>query len=65
MAREYAGTQLGEIRDALMEEGFSEVGEDLSNGFTLWRPFDDLPRTQCVHVTVWPRAEGGYWCEEY
>lgn len=67
--KEYAGTDLAEIRATLVEEGFTELHEDNgANGFDLWRPFDELPSTECVHIVVWPRKEedgGGYWAEEY
>jgi len=72
--KEYGGTDLQEIRLSLQEEGFSEVMEDRGEkGFDLWRPFDDLPATECLHVVVWLRdGEGefagklpGYWVEEY
>ena len=66
MSREYAGTDLTEIRDALREEGFTETHEERADGFDLWRPFDDEPSHNCVHAVVWPRTEGGgYWVEEY
>jgi hypothetical protein len=67
MAREYAGTDLTDIREALREEGFTETHEQRADGFDLWRPFDDEPSHNCVHAVVWPRAEdgGGYWVEEY
>lgn len=63
--KEYAGTDLAEIREYLREEGFTEVHEERADGFDLWRPFDDLPSHACVHVTVWPNGEGGFWQEEY
>lgn len=65
MQREYAGTDLTEIREALREEGFTEVHEERANGFDLWRPFDNHPSHHCTHVVVWPRDEGGFWSEEY
>jgi hypothetical protein len=66
MSREFAGTDLTEIRDSLREEGFTEVHEERGErGFDVWRPFNDLPHTECVHATVWPRQDGGYWAEEY
>lgn len=67
MAKEFAGTDLTEIRDYLREEGFTELQEDRGErGFDVYRPFDDLPSTECVHATVWPRSEGGgFWVEEY
>lgn len=66
MSREYAGMDLIEIRDCLREEGFTEVHEEMGErGFDLWRPFDDSPSHDCVHAVVWPRAEGGFWVEEY
>lgn len=63
--KEYAGSDLQEILEHFKSEGFTEVVEQDAAGFTAWQPFDDLPRDACVHVVVWPRAEGGYWCEEY
>lgn len=68
--KEYAGTDLAEIRAALTDEGFTELHADNgASGFDLWRPFDDLPQEHCVHVIVWPcmehGREGGYWAEEY
>lgn len=64
--KQYAGTDLAEIREALREEGFTEVHQDNgARGFDLWQPYDDLAAHECVHVVVWPRADGGYWAEEY
>lgn len=64
--RQYAGKDLAEIREFLEGEGFTELETDNgTKGFTLWQPFDDLPAHECLHVVVWPRAEGGYWTEEY
>lgn len=65
MTKEYAGTDLAEIRECLREEGFTEVHEERVDGFDLWRPFDDLPAHECTHVVVWPNGEGGFWSEEY
>jgi hypothetical protein len=66
MQREYAGTDLTEIRAALREEGFTETHEDRGElGFDLWRPFDSNLSHECTHVTVWPRDDGGFWSEEY
>lgn len=75
MAREYAGTDLAEIREALRAEGFTETMDDRGErGFDVWRPFGDLPSHACVHAVVWlrdPNNEAfkgrlpGYWVEEY
>jgi hypothetical protein len=66
MAKEYAGTDLAEIREALREEGFTEVHEERANGFDLWKPFGDLPSHECSHAVVWPnREDGGFWVEQY
>jgi hypothetical protein len=64
--KEYAGTDLAEIRESLRDEGFTESFEERADGFDLWRPFRDEPHHNCVHVIVWPRAVyGGYWMEKY
>ncbi len=64
--REYAGDDLTEIRQSLHEEGFTELALNRGKeGFALWRPFAELPSHDCAWVTVWPRAEGGYWSEQY
>lgn len=66
MEKQYAGTDLTEIRDLLSEEGFTEVHEDRGDaGFDVWRPFGQSPSHECSHVVVWPRQEGGFWMEEY
>jgi hypothetical protein len=79
MNKEFAGTDLSEIRASLRDEGFTEVVRedrigDTQTGFELWRPFDDLPSHDCVHVVVWPMApddlrdrgiDKGYWSEEF
>jgi hypothetical protein len=68
MAREYAGTDLAEIRESLREEGFTETWEESADGFDLWRPFDDEPQWNCVHAVVWkrkPQDGAGYWVEQY
>jgi hypothetical protein len=66
MSREYAGTNLTEIRERLREDGYTEVHEDRGEGgFDLWHPHDDLPSHACVHAVVWPREDGGFWVEEY
>jgi hypothetical protein len=79
MDKEFAGTDLSEIRVALRDEGFTEVVRedrvgDTPTGFELWRPFADLPSHDCVHVVVWPMAaddlrdrgiDKGYWSEEF
>lgn len=72
MNKEYAGDSLPEIRAALAEEGYTGEVEARTDGFTLYRPFDngngELPVHECSQVIVWPRAPsyvGGYWQEEF
>jgi hypothetical protein len=69
--KEYAGTDLNEIRQFFTEDNeirYTTVVEDRgADGFTLSAPNGEWGEANDVHiyVVVWPRAEGGYWCEEY
>ena len=73
--REYAGTDLTEIRQFFMEDcdrPYTRVVEDKGlEGFTLSAPNGDYSEEQAasegrlMYVVVWPRREGGYWAEEY
>lgn len=67
--KEYAGDDLSEIRTFFMQDNeirYTEVVEDRgADGFTLSTPSDEYESGYCVYVVVWPRAEGGFWCEEY
>ncbi len=69
MQKEYAGTDLTEIREFFMEDHeirYTEVVEDRSaEGFTLSTPSDQFDSGYRLYVVVWPRKEEGYWCEEY
>lgn len=67
MDREYAGTDLVEIRSwYTTERGYTGVVETKADGFTLYRPHHDKPAHDCAQVVVWPRRDGGgYWAEEY
>lgn len=71
MQKEYAGTDLSEIREFFMRDHeieYSEVFEDRGpDGFTLSTESDEeeLGYDNRLYVVVWPRKEGGYWCEEY
>lgn len=69
--KEYAGDDLGEIRAFFMQDNeirYTELVEDKgAEGFTLSTENDE---DHCgwdnrLYVVVWPRASGGYWCEEY
>lgn len=66
--KEYAGDDLSEIRSFFMQDNeirYTEVFEDRgAEGFTL-NTFDEDGVTYACFVVVWPRKEGGYWCEEY
>lgn len=69
--KEYAGTDIGEIRQFFMEENeirYTTVFEDRgADGFTLCAPNGEWGKAvgAYIYVVVWPRAEGGYWAEEY
>ena len=68
--KEYAGMDLQEIRRFFMEDNeirYTTVVEERPDGFTLSAPNGEWGEVEGVdiYVVVWPRAEGGYWCEEY
>lgn len=73
--KEYAGTDLQEIREFFMQDSeirYTRVVEDRgTEGFTLSAPNGDYSEEEAaaegrlIYVVVWPRAEGGYWAEEY
>lgn len=68
--KEYAGDDLSEIRTFFMQDNeipYTEVVEDRgAEGFTLsTEQDDDVEWDNRIYVVVWPRKEGGYWCEEY
>lgn len=68
--KEYAGDDLSEIRTFFMQDNeirYTEVVEDRgAEGFTLSTEQDgDVEWDNRIYVVVWPRTEGGYWCEEY
>ncbi len=65
MNKAYAGDDVAQIRADYITLGFTEVLSDDGDTFDLWRPYGDLPSSECCHVVVWPRKEGGYWAEEY
>lgn len=66
--KEYAGDDLNEIRDFFMHDHeirYTEVHDDKGvEGFTL-STYPDEDSGYTLYVVVWPRKEGGYWCEEY
>lgn len=75
-SKHYAGTDLQEIRDYFLNDHdirYTQVVEDKgSQGFTLSAPNGDWTEAEAAAqgrliyvVVVWPRAEGGYWSEEY
>lgn len=73
--KEYAGTDLREIREFFMRDNdirYTRIVEDKGpRGFTLSAPNGDYTEEQAaaegrlIYVVVWPRTEGGYWCEQY
>jgi hypothetical protein len=73
--KEYAGTDLQEIREYFTQDHEIRytrvVKDDGAKGFTLSAPNGDYSEEEAeaegnlIYVVVWPRAEGGYWCEEY
>ena len=64
--KEYAGIDLAKIRSYFAdEEGFTKTLHEDAESFDAWKPFNELPSHECVHVVVWPRADGGFWSEEY